>query len=42
MTDEEEKAWEDGEDPCMPVFRIWEEKIELDEKQDQSLFDELI
>lgn len=23
MTDEEAKAWEDGEDPCIPVIRVW-------------------
>jgi hypothetical protein len=28
ITDEEEEAWENGEDPCMFVFRIYEEKIE--------------
>lgn len=22
MTEEEEQAWENGEDPCMPVFKI--------------------
>jgi hypothetical protein len=27
MTDEEEKAWENGEDPCMVVFRVWEDNI---------------
>jgi hypothetical protein len=39
MTDEEEVAWENGEDPCMSVFRIWEDNIELPEGQ-ESLFDE--
>ena len=39
MTDEEEQAWENGEDPCMMVFRIWEEKIETDGYQ-QTIFDE--
>lgn len=33
MTDEEEVSWENGEDPCMMVFRIWEDNIELSEKQ---------
>jgi hypothetical protein len=27
MTEEEEQAWENGEDPCMVVFRVWEENI---------------
>jgi hypothetical protein len=39
MTDEEEQAWENGEDPCMMVFRIYEDKIETDSYQ-QSIFDE--
>jgi hypothetical protein len=39
MTDEEEVAWENGEDPCMMVFRIWEENIETNSDQ-QSIFDE--
>ena len=39
MTDEEEQAWENGEDPCMMVFRIWEDKIETDGYQ-QTIFDE--
>jgi hypothetical protein len=39
MTDEEETAWENGEDPCMMVFRIWEDNIDL--KGDQlTIFDE--
>lgn len=33
MTEEEEKSWEDGQDPCMFVFRIWEENIEVDNDQ---------
>lgn len=33
MTDEEEKEWEEGADPCMPVFRIWEENIKIDSDQ---------
>jgi hypothetical protein len=37
LTDEEEQAWEDGQDPCMPVFRIWEENIEEDDDQ-EALF----
>jgi hypothetical protein len=39
ITDEEEQAWEDGQDPCMFVFRIYEEKIghEIVENQ-ESLF----
>lgn len=40
MTDEEQKEWEDGNDPCMMVFRIWEDNIELPKGQD-SLFEEL-
>ena len=40
MTDEEQKEWEDGSDPCMMVFRIWEDNIELPKGQD-SLFEEL-
>ena len=39
MTDEEEQAWENGEDPCMMVFRIYEDKIETDSYQ-QTIFDE--
>ena len=38
MTDEEEVAWENGEDPCMSVFRIWEDNIELPKDQ-ESLFE---
>lgn len=37
MTEEEEVAWENGEDPCMTVFRVWEEKIETDINQ-QNIF----
>jgi hypothetical protein len=40
MTDEEQQEWEDGDDPCMMVFRIWEDNIELPKGQD-SLFEEL-
>ena len=40
MTDEEQKEWEDGNDPCMMVFRIWEDNIELPKGQD-SLFEDL-
>jgi hypothetical protein len=29
MTEEEEQAWENGEDPCMVVFRVWEDNIDL-------------
>ena len=39
MTDEEEVAWENGEDPCMSVFRIWEDNIELPKSQ-EILFEE--
>jgi hypothetical protein len=42
MTEEEEQAWEKGEDPCMFVFRIYEENIGQDIKIQESLFDELI
>jgi hypothetical protein len=42
MTEEEEKEWEEGNDPCMFVFRIWEENIEKKEEQLESLFDELL
>jgi hypothetical protein len=42
MTEEEEEAWENGEDPCMFVFRIYEENIGQDIKIQESLFDELI
>jgi hypothetical protein len=42
ITDEEEQAWENGDDPCMFVFRIYEEKIRHDNKVQESLFDELI
>lgn len=41
MTEEEEKEWEEGNDPCMLVFRIWEESIKKD-KQLESLFEDLI
>jgi hypothetical protein len=40
MTDEEEVAWENGEDPCMMVFRIWEDNIEKDSKYQVTLFEE--
>ena len=40
MTDEEQKEWEDGNDPCMMVFRIWEDNIELPKGKD-SLFENL-
>jgi hypothetical protein len=40
MTDEEQKEWEDGSDPCMMVFRIWEDNIELPKGQD-SLFEDI-
>jgi len=39
LTEEEEQAWENGEDPCMMVFRIYEDKIETDSYQ-KSIFDE--
>jgi hypothetical protein len=42
MTEEEEQAWEKGEDPCMFVFRIYEENIGQNIKIQESLFDELI
>ena len=40
MTDEEEQAWENGEDPCMMVFRIYEDAIEKDSKYQVTLFEE--
>jgi hypothetical protein len=42
MTEEEEQDWESGNDPCMFVFRIWEDNIEKKEDQLESLFDELL
>ena len=42
MTEEEEQDWESGNDPCMFVFRIWEDNIEKKEEQLESLFDELL
>jgi hypothetical protein len=30
MTEEEQQEWESGNDPCMMVFRIWEENIKTD------------
>lgn len=39
MTDEEEIAWENGEDPCMPVFRIWEDNIEVPEEQEALFYE---
>jgi hypothetical protein len=39
LTDEEEQAWENGEDPCMMVFRIYEDKIDTDGYQ-QTIFDD--
>lgn len=39
LTDEEAKEWDEGNDPCMPVFRIWEENIEVHEGQ-EALFNE--
>lgn len=38
MTEEEEVAWENGEDPCMSVFRIWEDNIETDSDINEKLF----
>ena len=38
MTDEEEKAWENGEDPCMVVFRVWEDNIEIESGNNEKLF----
>jgi len=38
MTEEEEVAWENGEDPCMSVFRIWEDNIEIDSDINEKLF----
>jgi len=38
MTDEEEKAWENGEDPCMVVFRVWEDNIETESGNNEKLF----
>ncbi len=40
MTDEEAEEWDNGNDPCMMVFRIWEDNIELPKGQD-SLFEDL-
>jgi hypothetical protein len=40
ITDEEDQAWENGEDPCMFVFRIYEEKIKHEIEVQESLFDE--
>jgi hypothetical protein len=37
MTEEEQKEWENGNDPCMMVFRIWEDAIEINDDQ-ESLF----
>ena len=42
MTEEEEQDLEDGNDPCMLVFRIWEDNIEKKEQPLESLFDELL
>jgi len=28
MMPEEEEAWEDGWDPCIPVLRVWEHNID--------------
>ena len=39
LTEEEEQAWDDGGDPCMMVFRIWEDNIEVPLGQG-GLFDE--
>jgi hypothetical protein len=40
LTDEEEQAWENGEDPCMMVFRIYEDNIEVDGHQLKIFNDE--
>ena len=40
LTEEEEKEWEEGGDPCMPVFRIWEDKIEQDSRYQMKIFEE--
>ena len=37
MTEEEQQEWENGNDPCMVVFRVWEDNIEIDDDQ-ESLF----
>ena len=42
MTEEEEKEWEEGNDPCMTVFRIWEDNIEKKEEPLESLFKDLL
>ena len=42
LSEEEEQAWENGQDPCMFVFRIYEEKIKHPNPQLESLFDELL
>jgi hypothetical protein len=42
ITEEEEQAWESGDDPCMFVFRIYEEKIRHDLVNQESLFEELL
>jgi len=43
VSEEEVKAWDNGDDPCMFVFRIYEEKIKHQENENQEwLFDELI
>ena len=36
LTDEEEQEWENGQDPCMPVFRIWEENIKIPESMENQ------
>lgn len=39
LTEEEEKEWEEGNDPCMMVFRIYEDNIKLDGHQ-LKIFDD--
>lgn len=39
ISEEEVQAWDNGDDPCMFVFRIYEEKIKHDTNESQeSLF----
>ena len=38
ITEEEDQAWANGQDPCMFVFRIYEEKILYNDGNQQTLF----
>ena len=36
MTEEEDREFEEGGDPCTPGFRVWIEKTDIDSNGDPS------